>query len=694
MAQGWAFATLCAVAAAVDCGLPASVDPLHLCEIDGNGYATLDVDAYGDDAAISIEMYKKVATIDHMGTEHPGTFGDLFWNAIDHRHVLGCPQIIGYKTMRMSVKRPPGISSFGAEWITLYPKDSWLNLQTEFEPYTFNSFGAKIPIAELRGVTELEAETAVDESNGDTHALSEYAHFYIEVSNSGDYEIRYGNPALAYGDKWVAIEFKKTLLRIGTPWADCGDEYEEDPNQQDLGMIIPAWYENPALNSAMYERTISDLYSTTTPTTVVLKIFTAVKPGAPGNIWTDSLRGDSHKDATEWQTDFYTSCYRAGNPCPEDHTVCSPDYCHMDRFRKIIADFKAQSPGKINVLGSVDVGDTTDWDTAMAGIAEYRERLVDDARLDGFYFENVPSDEQGLLDLMEVIAGHIDEAHRSQCIVDRTCTHINHEDVSVFGLNAPLFNQFAVSHAGAPDVWITLYASWTQLGIWTPYSWYPGMIPAKWGAMVFGAPAYELGPISELLYDRGYGNIFIHSDNDVNVPTDHLFFADLALRSVGEEERRLDSSVKTNGNGEHKESIRNAMWACDDTRFECSPICIQTAGKVTVKVQKSLCTEPVDPCLCNDVCYYDVHWAKPGKEIQCFATQKGKVEAVADLVCEYRGALKPTPEQWNTPEAQRGTRGTFPENMEMCAEEEDAEMKFVESLSTAAYLAALFLLLA
>jgi len=404
-----------------------------------------------------------------------------------------------------------------------------MGLTTEFEPYTFNIYGAKVPIAELRGVSEVDASQAVDETdNSNVDVRSEYAHFYMEVSNSGDYEIRYGNPNLKYNDKWVAVEFKKTLLRIGTPWADCGDEYVEDPNQADLGMIIPAFYENPALNSAMYQKTIDELYQTTTPTTVVISIFTPIKPGAPGNIWTDSLKPESHKDSTEWQTPYYTKCYRAGNPCPEDHTVCSADYCHMDRFRKIVQDFKAQSPGKINVLGLIDVEDAADWDNVVSNaVIDYRERLGENSELDGFYFDNVPTDEQGLLDLMEVIAAHIDESYRSDCIYTRDCTHVNHEDIKVFGLRTPLYNEFAVTHPGAPDVWVTLYASWTQMGIWTPFSWYPGMIPAKWSAMVFGAPAYELDAISELLYDRGYGNIFIHSENDVNVPTDHLSFSTL-----------------------------------------------------------------------------------------------------------------------------------------------------------------------
>ena len=100
------------------------------------------------------------------------------------------------------------------------------------------------------------------------------------------------------------------------------------------------------------------------------------------------------------------------------------------------------------------------------------------------------------------------------------------------------------------------------------------------------------------------GNIFIHSGNDVNKPTDHLFFLDMALRAVGSEDRRLALAESNNGDEVKEDTIRKPMWACDDTRFTCAPICIQTEGKVTVEVEKSLCTEPVDPCLCNHVGYY------------------------------------------------------------------------------------------
>ena len=110
--------------------------------------------------------------------------------------------------------------------------------------------------------------------------------------------------------------------------------------------------------------------------------------------------------------------------------------------------------------------------------------------------------------------------------------------------------------------------------------------------------------IQFLLSLASLGNIFIHSGNDVNKPTDHLFFLDMALRAVGSEDRRLALAESNNGDEVKEDTIRKPMWACDDTRFTCAPICIQTEGKVTVEVEKSLCTEPVDPCLCNHVGYY------------------------------------------------------------------------------------------
>merc|ERR1719316_738921 len=112
----------------------------------------------------------------------------------------------------MSVSRPASLTAFGGEWVQLFPKDSWENTTNEYEPFTFNQYGAKIPLPEFRATSTGLADDAPEV---DTLTV------FMEVKDEGDYEFKYGNPNLVSGGYWVAVEFKSTLLRVGTPWADC-----------------------------------------------------------------------------------------------------------------------------------------------------------------------------------------------------------------------------------------------------------------------------------------------------------------------------------------------------------------------------------------------------------------------------------------------------------------------------------------
>merc|ERR1719311_890343 len=132
----------------------------------------------------------------------------------------------------MTVTRPEGLTAFGGEWVQLFPKDSWENTTNEYEPFTFNHYGAKIPLPEFRATpTGLRGDG--DNADGTTTeiagnvgpsadaATSSEVNVYMEVSDEGDYEVMYGNPGLQSGGKWVAVQFRSTLLRVGNPWADC-----------------------------------------------------------------------------------------------------------------------------------------------------------------------------------------------------------------------------------------------------------------------------------------------------------------------------------------------------------------------------------------------------------------------------------------------------------------------------------------
>ena len=60
----------------------------------------------------------------------------------------------------------------------MYPKDSWTNVTNEYEPFTFNEYGAKIPLAEFRPTSTGLAD--------DAPTLPEL-NVFMEVKDEGDY---------------------------------------------------------------------------------------------------------------------------------------------------------------------------------------------------------------------------------------------------------------------------------------------------------------------------------------------------------------------------------------------------------------------------------------------------------------------------------------------------------------------------
>jgi hypothetical protein len=214
--------------------------------------------------------------------------------------------------------------------VQLFPKDSWENTTNEYEPFTFNDYGAKVPLQEFRPTDSLSnVAPTIDVLN-----------VFMEVKDEGDYEVKFGNPNIVSGGKWVAVEFKSTLLRVGSPWAECsGDVLGTESTT--VGAIMPVLYGHPNLHSIAlkdgfpsYDTVISELSGTTVEVKVVLEIFS-----------------ETTKTYTDSATD--SQCYKAGNACPEAHLVCKAEYCEIDVWKSIIADLQAASPGKVTVLGSV-----------------------------------------------------------------------------------------------------------------------------------------------------------------------------------------------------------------------------------------------------------------------------------------------------------------------------------------------------
>jgi len=88
------------------------------------------------------------------------------------------------------------------------------------------------------------------------------------------------------------------------------------------------------------------------------------------------------------------------------------------------------------------------------------------------------------------------------------------------------------------------------------------------------------------------------------------------------------------------------FWGCDDTLFECKPICLKQHGHVTSRVSPKLCAgAPMDQCACK--CYHEAQWTCEGDSVVCKAKfAAGELQTVGDKVCEMRGAPKPmSPEE-------------------------------------------------
>jgi hypothetical protein len=544
-----------------ECGLSTDLDPSGACALDSNGFPSMDADV---DGVFSLTISTKGANTDTFNVEHPATVGALTDDtATDGRYILACKQVAGLKTVKMTISRPASMTAFGGEWVQLFPKDSWANVTNEYEPFTFNDFGAKIPLPEFRP-TPTGTEAGGSGIGLTTEAVIEDTmNVFMEVSEEGDYEVMYGNPSLVTGGYWVAVQFRSTILRVGTPWAECAGDALSDASYS-VGSIMPILFGGPNLNSIAllagnpsYLDVISELSGVTVPVKVVLEIFSA------------SLT--SYTDSTE----SYGVCYKAGNACPEAHLVCKAEYCEMDVWKQLIADFKAA--GSVTVLGSVD---------SAATLA-----LYDGLDVDGFYFTD------GILSA---------------------------SGTSVSALGSPLFASGEVADA---DVYVTLAAK--ELGVWNPFSWYPYVPPAKWAAIV--TEATDVSAVATLV-DRGYGWVYVTSEAGFEAKSTIDMSALLSAIETPTTRRKLQ---------ERNLEASAPFWGCDDTLFECKPICMKKMGVTTTKVSDSLCSAaPMDQCTCK--CFHEAQWTCEGESVVCKAKfGAGELKTVGDKVCETRGATKP-----------------------------------------------------
>jgi hypothetical protein len=677
-------------ALAVDCGLPDAIDPApETCFESDLGWANMNVDREVDgtrvsavsleidvvDSARIIELCKSTNMDSLEGTvpdpcdtvteytdadsgkhtAHPGTISTTEL-ASNGRYLLTCADFGTSKNLELTVTRPAANGKFQSEAVFAYAKGKWDVLQDEVEARTHNGYGSEVPLWNTRAGfdgSDLMVDTRLEPAPS--------INFQMSLPYTGDYEFKYATPTLmndcptsgcyesedGSGGKWIALEFKSTLLRVGSPWADCTAGGTDD--YSGVSSLIPVYYGHPNIDKTKYDDIAAVIAAHTThPITVVLQIYTPTS----GNILYDADDNPTYRsndlkwtiggvdapdtpmsDATDIAAAApYTKCYRAGTPCPDNNSVCGVEFCNIQMWRDIVKKLKPDGVTNVKVVSYIETMTTTLDDEGKliprekgdieADIASTKTAIPD---INGFYFGSVDGSDPDA----DVLAVSRAENAAFETIIE---------------LGSPLLDASAIEDSGgAADVFVTTNGALEDLGAWSPYAFYPTESPTRWAALVTDVPADKIADtptgepgLASKLYDRGYGIVHMHSASDFSVePADLQTVLDrvTAQKTGGRrltEARRLQTNTPT------------YSWSCDDTLFKCGPVCLKTHGVSTVEVPDTECAgQPLDPCACD--CLYDARWACADGAVICQAkdTHSMKHRKVADLVCEMRGTEKP-----------------------------------------------------
>jgi hypothetical protein len=459
----------------------------------------------------------------------------------------------------------------------------------------------------------------------------------MEMVDDGDYEVKYGNPNLKAddGDKWVAVEFKKHQLRVGDPFTAAA--------KSNIGAIFRLDLGDPNIYYQDHKNVASDL--------------TAAIAGVPGGVMdvkvvlpihtVNSTSRSQGESATSAGLVGWTSaannvqCYKSGNACPEAHSVCDPSYCSIERWNEIILELKNAGA---QVLGLIDAG-------------KHVKKYVDLTPVDGYYFgDGSITMDQGADGIWNVDpAVSTDDIKELSALDD---ANIVDSDFTVCAIGAPLFDTASV---GKCDTWVTLAGA--DLGVWTPYSWFSSEAPGKWTAIVDKVPEVPAGQTVdgtiEALFDRGYGYVFLGDGTDFNPKEGNLGLAQSTrdhLKAViaGIGKVKNPTTRRLRGLQTQDDGVATTKYECDDTLFECQPVCMQTTGVTRTKVGDYKCSGE-KPTHCSCRCYYDAYWTVEKAAVVCKASIAGSdAQTVGDLVCIARGTPKP---KWDPTEERTASDG-------------------------------------
>jgi len=248
---------------------------------------------------------------------------------------------------------------------------------------------------------------------------------------------------------------------------------------------------------------------------------------------------------------------------------------------------------------------------------------------------------------------------------------------------------------------VTLNDKASELGVWTPYSWFSSLsngydFAAKhWGAVVteasdeldYGTALVSAGVESVLtkLFDRGYGYVYLTDKVEFAVTGKYLKTLIQGINkkkacTTGVEAECTWVPPTTTGRRLGEAGLRGLQtqdtgvattnFQCDDTLYECKPVCIETVGVVQNKVPDAKCAG-AKPDICSCRCFYDAYWTCEDGQVKCKATISGGFEStVGDLVCSTRGTPKP---KWDASKATEARAAGECEKLSVLREERPSD---------------------
>jgi len=466
---------------------------------------------------------------------------------------------------------------------------------------------------------------------------------------------------------WTSLSFSKSMLRVGTPWQNCGtgSSLSDITGGQSIGAILPAYLGHPSLKEDEFASFTTAARTSTIETFVVLDIFSPKAGGTEkvngedvvytNNLdkWTYSSTADAVYAGTTTLTftqEAYSKCYEAGTPCPLNHNVCDASYCSIDRFGAIQAALKEDKPN-MKTLAFIETMQEDGSTPRLQGdieadVAMYGHFAA--TTVDGFFFNRVDSTQTAQTTMLKAVAA---------TLTGKTI---------VFATGQALADESLIEGAGAPDIVVTLSADKEDKLGWNPFAWFPDKPPTQWGALLTNVPSGE-DALAELLFDRGYGYVGLHSASTGVKGVDSYGTVSTGLQAALAAIAAADKSASRRLQGRKlaEAPASTYEWSCDAAQFYCAPVCMRTTGLVTSIVPDSKCEGQKQTCSCS--CLYDAHWDCVDGGVVCKATHTTRLvpEIVGDLVCATRGTEKPA-----TCIRQLTARGTYPEEQCMTQFEE------------------------